>query len=516
MFIEIIISILFIYSCSNSFAQSKPDWVDNNGISAQYPTNLYITGFDIGENESLAERKQIAVQRARAELSSKFIVKIRNELIIKEIETSGKYYSDFINTVNSQTQLKSINLGIENYDDDRHNLHYALVFMEIKTSIKNYTDDLNNLNTQIQSLITNAEEYEQNGQKDLAVKTYRKTFPLFLELGETSTILRILQNKSPFPLSDESQQIFIPYTRTDIEAKISRIFDEKNILTIEECAVSIAGKLHQQYESSKHIAVYPFTYHDRDFSSQFSNVFLHILENELIDYFSIVSPDFSAQNLSQNHDVLNGVYWEEGDNVRIIAYITDLQTGRKKASDSIKVPLEIFKKEGVEINPPNFQQVMEDDKVFLNQDVIPGTLSLEVWTSNGDKYLIFKENEKTELLFRVNKPCYLQVIYHLANSYRLLLDNNHYIDVSKVNRVYTYPRKFYFVTPLGIERLQVFASTEEFDDVRITSATFDSVTYDNVFAEDFEKHTIAMRGIKKVEPERELAEKILTITTIPK
>ncbi len=201
--------------------------------------------------------------------------------------------------------------------------------------------------------------------------------------------------------------------------------------------------------------------------------------------------------------------------VRSAVFITSLKNGSKRAAASIKLPEAVVENEGVELLPRNFKQAMEDSRVFLKQDVIPGSLSLDVWTSKGNKNLLFKENEETEIFVRTNKPCYLQMIYHMANGVRLLLYNNLYIDISKVNQVYTMPDNFYFAPPLGIERLQIFSSTENFGNVRTKTATFDGELYKDVFDEDFKDYTVAMRGMKKKKMGKQVAEKILTITTIP-
>ena len=60
----------------------------------------------------------------------------------------------------------------------------------------------------------------------------------------------------------------------------------------------------------------------------------------------------------------------------------------------------------------------------------------------------------------------------------------------------------------------MFVGTEKFDDVQTKSATFDGELYQDVFDEDFKEHTIAMRGMKKKKTGKQVAERILTITTI--
>ncbi|MFC1694495.1 hypothetical protein ACFL1R_13450 [Candidatus Latescibacterota bacterium] len=495
------------------FAQPEPDWVKNNGISAQYPERLFVTGLGIGEDNSLANRRELAEQNARTVLSSKFIVKIQGELLSIEKEVSGRYDSEFRNTVSSQTQLSLINVDVLHWDNARHKRNYALAVMNIETAIRNYSSRFDEVLKQIDSLIQSAEMAEKNNNMKEAITQYRKTFPLFIEVGETGTILQLLQGKSAFASSVETNTSF-SITHTEIESKINELIQEK-IETISNAAVSIAEQLHSQLNKSEQLALFPVTYRDTDFSSYFSAYFLSILEKELVPYFQIISRDIAGSHAKYPQNILTGTYWVEGETIHLLTYITNVQNGSKLAAASVKFPKEVAEKESVELLPRNFQQAMEDTKVFLKQDIIPGTLSLEVWTSKGNKNLMFKENEETEIFVRVNKPCYLQFIYHMANSIRLMLYNNLYVDISKVNQVFTLPDKFYFAPPLGVERLQVFANTENFEDAKTVSSTYNGERYDNVLAENFKQYTSTMRGIKKKHPVKEITEKIVTITTIP-
>ena len=96
-----------------------------------------------------------------------------------------------------------------------------------------------------------------------------------------------------------------------------------------------------------------------------------------------------------------------------------------------------------------------------------------------------------------------------------LLYNNYYLDISTANQVVTLPDTFYFAPPLGVERLQVFASTETFADVDTVKVEYEGEKYNNVLAADYKDHTRGIRGIKRKEPKKEMVEKIVTITTIP-
>ena len=46
------VSAVFSLITLSAFTRQKPDWVDNNGVSAQYPDRLYKTGYGVGKAEN--------------------------------------------------------------------------------------------------------------------------------------------------------------------------------------------------------------------------------------------------------------------------------------------------------------------------------------------------------------------------------------------------------------------------------------------------------------------------------
>jgi hypothetical protein len=105
------------------------------------------------------------------------------------------------------------------------------------------------------------------------------------------------------------------------------------------------------------------------------------------------------------------------------------------------------------------------------------------------------------------------VLYHLANGPRILLFDNHYVDVSKVNRAYTLPKKFRVAPPFGVERLQVFASEKEFPPVATGLAVFDGQEYTNVLREDIKELVARSRGLVE-DGEAVIVDRVVTMTTV--
>jgi hypothetical protein len=141
--------------------------------------------------------------------------------------------------------------------------------------------------------------------------------------------------------------------------------------------------------------------------------------------------------------------------------------------------------------------------------MIDGGLSVELWTNKGNENLLFTENERMNIFVRVNMPCYLRFIYHLANGQRALLQNDYFIDESKVNFVVTMPDTFYCTPPFGAEVLQIIARTEKFD--TIETETIDGY---QILKEDLRKFIGTTRGFKKIKPTLMQREARLQITTV--
>ncbi|MBL7066608.1 MAG: DUF4384 domain-containing protein [Candidatus Marinimicrobia bacterium] len=490
------------------FAAKKPDWVENNGFSQKHPDNLYIVGFGLATGNDLAERKLGAEQYAKTDLSSRFLTKIQSELLTTESETNLDYDSQIKSTITSQTNLTLIGLKTEFYEDKK--ITYALAILKIVPALKNYQNHLNGLSKEINGYLANADKLEKSGDLKTALSLYRKTFPLFIELGETQAILNLLRGKDPFKeLESVYQQSSI--SQSEVESRIQKLI-RGDLRSISSASISLSEQLSEQISDRKiSLLVFPFTFQETDFCSEFSAYFLDDITRELTGKFTVLSDNAPGANKAAQ---LTGNYRLDGGKCRIQAVITDPKSGKKMAAAAVVLDKSIIKNSGVALVPRNFEQAMEDGKIFLSKDVISGKLSVEAWTNKGNRNIIFKEGDESTLLVRVNKPCYLQVLYHLADGMRILMYNNLYIDVSKVNMVYSLPDTFYVAPPFGVERWQIFANTERFPEVLVKTQIIDGEKYEDVLAEDIEKFTMATRGMKKKKPEIQMAEKTITLTTM--
>jgi hypothetical protein len=160
--------------------------------------------------------------------------------------------------------------------------------------------------------------------------------------------------------------------------------------------------------------------------------------------------------------------------------------------------------------PENFIEANKKAKIFNENEIVGGDLQLEVWTNKGNTNLLYSQNDTLKLYIRTNKECYVRFIYHLADGSSVLLLDDFYIGIDKVNKVYQLPDEFICSEPFGAEMLQVNAQTEKFEPLITTQQN----GY-NFISNDLADILIKNRGFKKTDNNKILkAETRLVITTM--
>ncbi len=305
-------------------------------------------------------------------------------------------------------------------------------------------------------------------------------------------------------------QIKFPNTLLDIQHQS----DPKNL---DQTAAGIAYWLSRQVNlKGETVQFLPVTYRDTRISSNFARYFNQLLRDQLlhISQCRIVDfnrPDGLSDSLGANNVrfVVEGSYWDIGDKIKLNLVIKQVRNGQILGSAPASVDRQALDKLGLEIIPANFHQADRDLTAFQINELSPTGFKLDAWTNKGAENLIFSENDTMHLFVRVNMPCYLRLIYHLADGSRCLLLNNHFLDASHVNSTVSIPEDFICSAPFGAEHLQLFASTGAFDQL----PTREEGGY--VFIESSLNDILAKsRGFVKGSKKYLVAEKRLTITTV--
>ena len=269
--------------------------------------------------------------------------------------------------------------------------------------------------------------------------------------------------------------------------------------------------------------VLPLTYGETKFTSRFSQYMRTTLDHELADVgLKPVRSQRGFQPRTNDHSrelarqagaeiLVSGSYVEKGDRLKLFVLAAEATSGGKIGAADLEVEAALVGQEGLDFRPRNFQQALRDAGVFGKGELVGGHLQVEVWTDRGSENLYLEEDETLTLAVRVNQPCYVQLVYHLANGMRALLYDNYYIDQSKVNRAVVLPDSFYVAEPFGVEVIQALASNEPLPPVR----TRNWEGYP-VLVEGLAKFVPKTRGLKKKQKRQELAETRVTLTTLPR
>ena len=461
-------------------AGKQPDWVVNYGQSDKYDEQVYLTGF--GEALGISrESKEIAQENARADLSQKVLVKIDSTVSNYQLEDGEETLQQFSTVTQSSSELQVMGLETLTYvrDSRKNPMSFALVYIERKKLAKLYQAEKKHLTSQILQLITLAEN--QDNPKYTSVQYYYQTWPLLDKLAEVQTIL----------LSISSTQIFSDLASQDLadqplilsKSQINRRIQQLSLHSIDnldDVAGAIQFQLYQQFDlQHQQLLVQPFFYQDTRLSSRFARYFKQLLEGKLENS---IQPhrEFQAKSVNYEKDmavsadadyIITGSYWEKEDNVQILAFCRSVQTGEIRASANVDFKRGMLKS-SLNLKPDNFEKIMSQQLAFEQEVIDSGQLKLEVWTDRGKNALLYSQGELMKVYLRTNRPCYVRLLYILANGQKTLLVDNLQINLESINRPLLVNDlleiDFECTSPFGAEMIIGVARNYPFDTIETT------------------------------------------------
>ena len=423
-------------------AGKQPDWVVNYGRSDTYDEQVYLTGF--GEALGISrESKEIAQENARADLSQKVLVKIDSTVSNYQLEDGEETLQQFSTVTQSSSELQVMGLETLTYvrDSRKNPMSFALVYIERKKLAKLYQAEKKRLTSQILQLITLAEN--QDNPKYTSVQYYYQTWPLLDKLAEVQTILLSVSGTRIF--SDLASQDLVDQPLILNKRQINRRIQQLSLHSIDnldDVAGAIQFQLYQQFDlQHQQLLVQPFFYQDTRLSSSFARYFKQLLEGKLENS---IQPhrEFQAKSVNYEKDmavsagadyIITGSYWEKEDNIQILAFCRSVQTGEIRASANVDFKRGMLKS-SLNLKPDNFEKIMSQQLAFEQEVIDSGQLKLEVWTDRGKNALLYSQGELMKIYLRTNRPCYVRLLYILANGQKTLLVDNLQINLESVNR----------------------------------------------------------------------------------
>ncbi len=457
-----------------------PEWVRNFDVSQKYPPKTYLAAISVASGND-AEASKLAQNSARAEVSKMIVVNIKS-LISSVKEERDNDYSQYLSSIAlSSTSIQLMGLQVDLYpDDDKKDPKiYAVAYVSKPDLSRIYTKKKYELTEQIYKILIEAKSDEENSRVVNAIKKYLSTYPLYEELKEAETILFVVGQlssiESAFKELDNETNIKIP-SQSEISTKIEQLLSQ-SLGSVSDIARAIVLRLSQQIDSlNKQVWVSPFTYQDTGMSGTFARYFQMELETSMVQMADWKIPSKSRaltgkpESLQNIRDIARnagaqwyvyGTYWEQGDNVKLIVTMRDVDTNKVIAGTDI-----VFSAKALDPNmtlkPANYESALIAQQAFEEGQIISGQLNLEVWSDRGNENLLYTEGEVMKVYVRVNRECYIRLLYILADGRWTLLYDNYFIDKSKVNQVVEIPTEFECSPPFGAEMLVVIARTDKF------------------------------------------------------
>jgi hypothetical protein len=488
-------------------AQS-PEWVKNQGRSVRYPSNQFLTGYGVSYSKDQSERNNArdrAISSAKVNLIEKIRVKIQSVTSTQSEEDGDSYSSLFSSTVQSTSNVEISGLLTETFEEDGPMTH-ALVFVPRKNVVSIYDHTVRMLKGKIKTAVSSAVSLEQQSKRAEALKEYLSCLPLMRDLEESQAILASISEmdrQDEIEDNDRSKELNMVTIRTSIQRLIGRpVQDVDDAAWFLSYQVTEQIKMRGQTKST--LLIVPVQHQDSRMGSPFSRYFQTVLEQRMSTL-----PEWNVVQQSPSDYILNGTYWTGKDGIKVIVYVRDVKHGTIIASAEAMLPTEVVAKTDRSILPENYLQALSDRKIFANGESAGGGLTVEAWTNKETLGNLFVEKEKMKVVIRVNLPCYIRFIYHMANGKRVLLFNEYYMDASKVNIPYEIPQTFISMPPFGSEVLQIIAQTERFTQFKTQSQ--DGFEY---IIDDLQTIVQQTRGMKKEKPDLMQAEERITITTM--
>jgi hypothetical protein len=486
---KFIILSLLLLSPALAPAQALPEWASSYGSETPFGKSTHLTGFGMSLVEtSASDALEAAKAQAAADLIKKIQVTVTSQISSVAKEIGNTYSSSFTSVTQSVSTLRVENIDFKTANNPK--TQYALAFIDRGRLVEAYTEKAKNAYAKILGAKQLAEKSEQQKNIDLALKQYISTLPLFAESLEAITLVRVLsgaalQAKDIGVGNAPSALQAVAAQEQEVQAKLNQLF-QKPVATIDD-AVSIAvQRLQLQGVKAGDVQVADFTYQDSDFSSSFGTYLARKLDRQ----FAAVADKDNEKK------IIKGSCWERGTSIELALLVQNLN-GAKLGSVDMLIPKTAVPAE-YDLKPKNFEQALRDQKTIAADGLVDGGVGIEVWTNKGrdESAVVFEEGDGVELYFRVNQPAHLRLTYLLSTGQKVLLEENFYIGIDKVNKVVKFPTKLTCSAPFGVERLITSAFSSEPPKPNVRLEKIEGEDYE-VLTESLSQALSATRGLKK-------------------
>jgi uncharacterized protein (DUF4415 family) len=425
-----------------------PEWVERGGSSSEFPHARFVTGF--AESRERETGMESARQRAAADLTRQVSVRIETAVIDSYREAGGKIQESLTTQIHATTDIRLEGIRFETHRKGR--VVWALAVLERLPATAARRTSRDRSLALAEACIQDGEDYEGLGQVGAAAATYRSCrVDLQSAVEDEAVALAVLGGR----LSRDDGSHRLASAATRLEGRV-RSLPHEVASSIQEAAESLASQLASAgVVRGQSIQIASFVYGDQDVSSPFGREIAMALEAAIGK-----GEDHSAGPDSKRRPLtLRGMYREEEGEIRIRTIARERESVVLVGSAEVSLAKQAVPKE-IEIRPANFSAFLRDVAKLAGGEVVSGDLRVEVLTNKGLSGLVFEEGEKLGLYVRVNQPAWLRLIYVLTNGALVPIEEEWFIDASRVNQLVEYRERFEIIPPFGVEMIHAMAFTE--------------------------------------------------------
>ena len=496
-------SLACLLASLSAHAKGAPEWVSTGGATPRFPRERYVTGFAVAEG-----RDAVASAKAQAasDLSQRIVVRIENQTVDVQEQKGDNFKQEIAAVTRASTDVRLTGLAYETHEEGGK--AYALAVIERAGAAAERRKLRDEAAAKGKALLGQGAEAEGQKRESDALKAYFGARLAVAEAASHEAVARAL-------LAGQTNafEADIAATAKQAEHQIAQLL-RKPVSTLKDAVEAISLQLERQgVAAGARWTVAPLTYKATSFHSVFGRSVSQDLQLALAQLSGGANGESAGRDLA-----LRGSYLEEGDNLKIKVVASEVLSGRLVAGADALLPKKAVPAE-LPIVPQNVLQAMQDQKILAGADeVVSGDLTLDLTTSHGRSNLLLAEKQEYKLMMRVNKPCYVRLVYLLANGMRVPLEQAFYLDASKRNLWVEYPNAFEVAPPFGVERFQAVAFTDKPEPLPTRKEVVAGQDYD-VVADAAPASLIGHRGVKfasSSSKKKEVAEAVITMTTTPR
>ncbi len=434
-------------------------WVTSYGVDSPYQPPLYLSGYGFSDLSDRSERRQAAQNDALAAISRQVRVRITSVEDVSTVDDGQRSRSRYTNTTQTATDLTISGVQYEVVEQRRGT--HVLAWITQADVRRQFFGDAEFSRQRLDTALEAVDGALSRGDMDGAAHALSRADSALSALHDAMTVVRAIDAAVPRALGPTIDVMAMERRLIERGDRLRRFQPADPHQAADILARSLLSVLREsevQWRTpaatgGRGTQVVPLLYQDADFSSAFGTRMAGLLSGALAQV------RVPADTRFFDALVIRGSYWPTEDAVEIHITAREIATGRVAAAAHTTIPVDSV--DATTLRPANAEAALANAYALFNDQIVSGGLELAVWTDKGrnETSLVFEESESIQFYFRVNQPAFLQLSYVLASGDTVLLEEQFYIGIDRVNRVVALPYRFQVVPPFGVERLIVTAHT---------------------------------------------------------